>query len=39
MAINDKSVPKAIRNLSLTMNVVVVCLLALAITEFAVVMT
>lgn len=39
MAINDKSVPKAIRNLSLTMNVVVVCLLALAITEFVVVTT
>ena len=37
MAINDKSVPKAIRNLSLTMNIVILCLLALAITEFIVV--
>lgn len=37
MAINDKSVPKSIRNLNLTMNIVILCLLALAITEFIVV--
>ena len=37
MAINDKSTPKAIRNLSYTMNIVILCLLALAISEFAVI--
>jgi len=37
MAINDKSVPKAIRNLSYTMNMVIVCLLALAISEFTII--
>lgn len=35
MAINDKTTPKAIRNLRITMNLVLVCLLALAITEFS----
>lgn len=34
MAINDTTVPPAIRNLRMTMNIVVLCLLALAITEF-----
>ena len=37
MAINDKSVPKAIRNLSMAMNIVICCLLGLAISEFAVI--
>ena len=37
MAINDKSVPSAIRNLRLTMNIVVMFLLALSITEFIVI--
>lgn len=37
MAINDKSTPRAIRNLRITMNLVMLCLLALAITEFSVI--
>jgi hypothetical protein len=37
MAINDKSVPRAIRNLSTTMNIVLLCLLALAIAEFTII--
>jgi hypothetical protein len=37
MAINDKSAPPAIRNLRITMNFVLVSLLALAITEFVIV--
>ena len=37
MAINDKSVPRAIRNLSMTMNLVILGLLALAISEFAII--
>lgn len=37
MAINDKSVPKAIRNLSMTMNIVILCLLGLAVSEFAII--
>lgn len=37
VAINDKSTPPAIRNLRMTMNVVVVALLALAITEFTII--
>ena len=37
MAINDKSVPSAIRNLRYTMNFVVLCLLALSISEFTVI--
>lgn len=37
MAINDKSTPRAIRNLRWTMNLVLMCLLALAITEFAII--
>jgi hypothetical protein len=37
MAINDKSVPSAIRNLRMTMNIVILCLLALSITEFIVI--
>jgi hypothetical protein len=36
MAINDKSTPPAIRNLRLTMNIVVLCLLALSISEFTI---
>lgn len=36
MAINDKSTPPAIRNLRMTMNVVILCLLALAISEFTI---
>lgn len=35
MAINDKSTPKAISHLRITMNLVMVSLLALAITEFS----
>lgn len=35
--INDKSTPRAIRNLRITMNLVILCLLALAITEFTVI--
>lgn len=35
--INDKSTPPAIRNLRLTMNFVMVALLALAITEYTLV--
>jgi hypothetical protein len=37
MTINDKSTPRAIRNLRITMNLVIVCLLGLAITEFTVI--
>lgn len=37
MAINDKSTPPAIRNLRMTMNVVVMALLALAITEYTII--
>jgi hypothetical protein len=37
MAINDKSTPPAIRNLRMTMNIVVVALLALAITEYTII--
>lgn len=37
MAINDKSVPKAIRNLSMTMNIVILCLLGLAVSEFTII--
>jgi hypothetical protein len=37
MAINDKSTPPAIRNLRMTMNLVVVALLALAITEYTII--
>jgi hypothetical protein len=37
LAINDKSTPPAIRNLRMTMNVVMVALLALAITEFTII--
>ena len=37
MAINDTTVPPAIRNLRMTMNLVIVCLLALAITEFTII--
>ena len=39
LAINDKSQPKAIINLRWTMNFVIMCLLALAITEFSVIST
>jgi hypothetical protein len=34
MAINDKTTPSAIRNLKITMNLVILSLLTLAITEF-----
>jgi len=37
MAINDKSTPPAIRNLRMTMNLVVLALLALAITEYTII--
>jgi hypothetical protein len=37
MAINDKSTPTAIKNLNLTMNIVILSLLALALTEFIIV--
>ena len=37
IAINDKSTPRAIRNLRVTMNLVIMCLLALAITEFVII--
>ena len=37
MAINDKSTPPAIRNLRWTMNLVMMCLLALAVSEFIVI--
>lgn len=37
MAINDKSTPPAIRNLRWTMNLVMLCLMALAITEFTII--
>lgn len=37
MAINDTTVPPAIRNLKITMNFVILCLLALAITEFTII--
>jgi hypothetical protein len=37
MAINDKSVPSAISNLRITMNIVILCLLALSIAEFVVI--
>ena len=37
MAINDKSVPSSIRNLKYAMNLVVLCLLALSITEYVVI--
>ena len=37
MAINDKTVPKAIRNLGMTMNIVILCLLGLAISEFTII--
>ena len=37
MAINDKSTPVAIRNLRYTMNLVMLCLLGLAISEFTVI--
>jgi len=36
MAINDKSTPPAIRNLRMTMNLVILALLALSITEFTI---
>ena len=36
-AINNKSVPGAITNLRVTMNLVILCLLALSITEFVVI--
>ena len=37
MALNDTAVPPAIRNLRFTMNIVVIFLLTLAITEFTVI--
>lgn len=37
MAINDKSTPSAIKNLRITMNLVIIFLLALSITEFTVI--
>lgn len=37
MAINESNVPRAIRNLKMTMNVVILCLLALAISEFTII--
>lgn len=37
MALNDTSTPPAIRNLRFTMNIVVLFLLALAISEFTVI--
>lgn len=37
LAINDKSTPPAIRNLRMTMNFVMVALLALAITEYTII--
>ena len=37
MAITDKTTPPAIKNLHWTMNFVVLCLLALAVSEFAVI--
>jgi hypothetical protein len=37
MALNDSAVPSAIRNLRYTMNFVIACLVALAITEFTIV--
>ena len=37
MAINDKTVPTAIRNLKNAMNVVVLCLMALSISEYVVI--
>lgn len=37
MAINDKSTPPAIRNLRMTMNVVVLALLALAVSEYSII--
>jgi hypothetical protein len=37
MALNDQSIPNAIKNLRFTMNIVVACLLALAIAEFTVI--
>lgn len=37
MAINDTTVPPAIRNLRMTMNIVIACLLALAVTEFVII--
>jgi hypothetical protein len=37
MAIKDTTVPPAIRNLRMTMNLVLILLLALAITEFTII--
>ena len=37
MAINDKSTPPAIRNLRMTMNLVILALLALSITEYTII--
>lgn len=37
MAINDKTTPSSIRNLKITMNFVICCLIALAVTEFVIV--
>lgn len=37
MAINDKSTPPAIRNLRMTMNVVVCALFALAVSEYSII--
>jgi hypothetical protein len=36
MAINDKSVPPAIKRLSRTANVILLCLLALAIADYSI---
>ena len=36
MAINDKSTPPAIRNLRMTMNLVIIALIALAISEYSI---
>lgn len=37
MAINDKSVPSSIRNLGYATNIVLMCLLALSISEFIII--
>jgi len=39
MAIDDKTTPRAIKNLKITMNIVLLCLLALGVAEYVTIST